>query len=333
MTEPVNPPEISVCIVTYNQERYIRQCVESALAQDVTVSFEIVIGDDCSEDATRAILTDLQAQYPDKIRLLLHEKNLGNRGGNNFLKLLQSSRGRYLATLDGDDYWTDPGKLRKQYEALEAQPDFAVCFHGVRAIHAEDDREIYRLPGPPEPLLTVEDICRNNYIHTNACFFRNVLGEDLEAWLKELPFQDWALHIYLSRFGKVRYLDEVMSVWRVHPSGNWNGVSAEKQIADVVKVLTHCDEMMGLACHGAIQHHLASVYRQVFHQGLENGAHRDVQGLGAFLEVCDRLIEAAPHHPVTAVERETYEEIRNTCRRVHEIFKQQALEQPSVKIP
>lgn len=329
MSKPLTPPEISVCIVTYNQERYIRQCVESALNQDVSVPFEIVIGDDGSQDKTRAILTDLQAQHPHKIRLLLHEKNLGNRGGNNFLKVLQSSQGRYLATLDGDDYWTDPSKLRRQYEALEAQPEVTVCFHGVRALHAEDDRELYRLPGPPEPLLTVEDICRNNYIHTNACFFRNVLGEDLEAWLKELPFQDWALHIYLARFGKVRYLDEVMSVWRVHPSGNWNGVAAEKQVADVVRVLTHCDGMMGFACHEAIQHHLAQVYRQVFQHGMESGSYRDAQSLEAFLEVCDRLIEAAPYHPVTAEERETYQEIQSRCRRLQEVFRQQG----SVKTP
>src|SRR5436190_3330060 len=96
-----DPMKVSVLIVAYNQERYIEQAVRSALMQQATFPFELVIGEDCSTDSTRAILQKLAAENPDRIRLFCHEKNLGML--NNYRTMVMKCTGEYLAVLEGDD--------------------------------------------------------------------------------------------------------------------------------------------------------------------------------------------------------------------------------------
>ena len=108
MSEDREQPKVSVRIVTYNHERFIGQAIDSVLMQTVNFPYEIVIGEDCSTDNTRRIVMDYRDRYPDKIRLLLHEQNVGQHA--NIMRTEAACRGRYMANLDGDDYWTDPCK-------------------------------------------------------------------------------------------------------------------------------------------------------------------------------------------------------------------------------
>lgn len=120
--------KVSVCIVTYNQEKYIEQCVRSVLEQKTQYEYEVIIGDDASTDNTRNILMDLEVQYPDKIRLLLHDKNIGP--SDNVLSVYNAARGQYIAHLDGDDYFL-PGKIEKQVGLMDVDPNFGMSFHSV----------------------------------------------------------------------------------------------------------------------------------------------------------------------------------------------------------
>ena len=104
----MNDPKVSVCILTYNHEKYIAQAVESALQQRTTFPVEILIGEDCSTDRTRDIVAELGRRHPDRVGLHLAEKNQG--GGRNFCNLFAQSRGQYVIILEGDDYWTAPHK-------------------------------------------------------------------------------------------------------------------------------------------------------------------------------------------------------------------------------
>src|SRR4051794_3890726 len=119
--------KVSVCMITYNHERFIEQAVASALTQATSFEYEIVIGEDCSTDRTRNILIELQRANPDKIRLLLPEHNLGAQ--RNFVQTLDMCRGQYIAYLEGDDYWTSSAKLQQQVDFLDQHADFAICFH------------------------------------------------------------------------------------------------------------------------------------------------------------------------------------------------------------
>lgn len=122
----VSDPLVSVGILVYNQKKYIKNAIESILRQEVDFNFEIVIADDGSTDGTREILKDYANRYPDLIRLILQEKNVGLVENSKCLK--RACRGKYRATQEGDDFWIDPNRLQRQVEFLENNPEYvAVC--------------------------------------------------------------------------------------------------------------------------------------------------------------------------------------------------------------
>src|SRR5579864_5044611 len=106
--------KLSVMMITYNHERFIAQALDSILAQQVNFDYEIVVGEDCSADGTRAILMDFHRRYPSRIVPFLRDRNMGAMP--NFESTLRACRGQYLALLEGDDYWTSPDKLQRQVD-------------------------------------------------------------------------------------------------------------------------------------------------------------------------------------------------------------------------
>lgn len=158
-------PLVSVLVLTYNHEKYVRQALESILMQDVNFEYEILVGDDCSTDGTVEILKEYARNY-SSIKLFLNPTNLG--ATKNACNILKNARGHYLATCEGDDYWTDPEKLKIQVKFLEENPKFVGCTHlfsivderGIRAkkildwvnqkdIFTINDFKGYILPGQP----------------------------------------------------------------------------------------------------------------------------------------------------------------------------------------
>lgn len=113
-------PKVSVCVITYNQEKYIRQCLASIVSQETNFQFEIIIGDDCSTDGTTNIVLEFAEKYPEKIRPFCHRKNIGGSENNIFVH--SRARGEYIAHMDGDDYAL-PGKLQIQADFLDRHPD------------------------------------------------------------------------------------------------------------------------------------------------------------------------------------------------------------------
>jgi len=226
--------KVSVLIVTYNHEKYIAKALDSVLMQEVDFDYEIVTGEDCSTDNTRDILIDYQSKHPDKIKLILQEKNLGFYGKYNFILTFNACRGQYIAMLEGDDYWTSPDKLQKQVDVLDNDSDCAICFHNVMVIY-EDAPELshpfyFRDPngpfmqGKPKPISTLEDLIKGNFIQTPSVMFRARLFEKLPNWFHMAFPGDWALHMLNAHHGNIRYIDEVMGVYRVHSGGAWSQI-------------------------------------------------------------------------------------------------------------
>jgi len=218
--------KVSVCMVTYNQEKYIAQAIESVLMQQVNFEYEIVIGEDCSTDRTRAIVEDYAARYPGKITALLHPQNLGPAhipGKNNFVATLKACQGQYIALLEGDDYWTDPYKLQKQVDFMESRPDCAICCHPVQMIYSDErvqhwgsiygknEKESYTieemLSGPPPQ------------IPTPGMMLRWELLPKLPEWFGKVLRGDGALHLLFAQYGKVCFLSECMAAHRKHGGG------------------------------------------------------------------------------------------------------------------
>lgn len=127
----IKNPKVSVTLMTYNQKDYIGQCLESLVTQECDFEFEIIVGDDASSDGTSDIVREYASKYPDIVIPLIHEKNLGPQG--NFLSILELTRGKYIAHMDGDDYAL-PGKLQAQADFMDKTPDCNICFHRVKAL-------------------------------------------------------------------------------------------------------------------------------------------------------------------------------------------------------
>ena len=118
---------VSVAITTYNHEKYIAQCIESALMQKSDFKYEIIIGEDCSTDNTRKICREYKKRYPEIIRLIEHKENVGLRKNN--YSVWSSAKGKYIAYLEGDDFWTNENKLQIQVDFLEQNPEFMGSGH------------------------------------------------------------------------------------------------------------------------------------------------------------------------------------------------------------
>lgn len=204
---------VSVFMLAYNQELYITQAIDGVLMQKTNFPVVLVIGEDHSTDGTRDICRSYAAKYPDKIKLLLNETNLGL--GTNYVKTYGQCTGKYVAICDGDDYWTDPLKLQKQVDFLENQPDFEIVFTNNKNIYPGGKKEIRKVEGIPYESSFNELVSVNYITSVTALFRRKPLSSGMEDLIRKLPYGDWPTYLWVTRDGgKIRFLDEVTSVYR-----------------------------------------------------------------------------------------------------------------------
>lgn len=215
-------PKVSVMMLAYNHERYIRLAVESAFAQTTDFPFEVVVGEDCSKDGTRTILEELKRVHGDRLRLLLREKNLG--AGRNYADTLEQCRGDFVALLDGDDLWTSPNKLQEQCAYMDEHPSCSLCFHEAKVID-EEGRELapdFRMIATAPGALDVFDLLSRNPISTCTAMFRRSVLPRIPSELSFLPLQDWPTFLLLAARGTVTYLPSVWSAYRLHAAATWS---------------------------------------------------------------------------------------------------------------
>lgn len=212
-----NYPLISVCMITYNHEKYVSRAVESVLMQNTKFPFELVIADDASNDKTRGILKMFKKKYPDRIRLILREKNIGM--GRNFLDAILSCKGDYLAILEGDDFWVSGKKLETQAGFLEKYHDYALCFCRTQAFFQKPLKgKSYFIPDKSVPVnaLGVEELLKHNFIATCSVMYRKKVLRNIPDWFLSQGLFDWSLHLLYAGEGKIGYIDQCMSKYRIH---------------------------------------------------------------------------------------------------------------------
>jgi glycosyltransferase involved in cell wall biosynthesis len=210
---------VSVCIFTYNHEKLIERCIESALMQNTDFDFEIVLGEDYSKDKTRNICNEYVKKYPNKVRLLDRGKNLGMC--ENIFDSLKNCKGKYTAILDGDDYWIDPLKLQKQFNFLETHSEMNLVFHQSLIINELNGTFSYFVK-ENKSLYTIEDIINNWCMATGAMFFRTK-AMDFPQFVYHTHNFDLAIQLILNKNGeKIGYIDELMSVYNINVGSNTN---------------------------------------------------------------------------------------------------------------
>lgn len=214
---------LSVVITTYNHEKYIAQCIEGAIMQKCNFRYEIIIGEDCSTDATRAICREYQKRYPEIIQLIEHSQNVGFRKNN--YSVWSSARGKYIAYLEGDDFWTNEHKLQIQVDLLEQNPQFMGSGHQA-FLYFENNPAKNRLFSCLEHLTEINftQNIESWLFATNSFVFRNFfidpkLQELQENFKKDPMFwSDRPLMVLCSLYGNFVYHSANMGCWRQHES-------------------------------------------------------------------------------------------------------------------
>ena len=256
------PVMVSVLCTTYNQESYIRKCLESLVGQETDFAYEILVHDDASTDRTADIIREFENAYPDKIRPIYQTVNQYSQGINIIDTILTpQAKGRYIAICEGDDYWTDPYKLQKQFDALEAHPEVDMCAHGAVLVK-EDTEEVLReiRPSDCDRVLTTEEVILGDggYLATNSLFYRVDLAKNSVTFCKLFPL-DYSLQIMGSLRGGIWYLAESMSAYRYMAKGSWTASTKDslaKRIAAqefVQKMLLQADIDTEGVYHAALE--------------------------------------------------------------------------------
>lgn len=226
VVEPSSASGITVSVIcpTYNHERYLRDCLDSLLAQETDFAYEILVGDDASTDATPRILQEYAELHPHRIVAILRPQNIGPVA--NAADLLRRAKGRYIALCEGDDYWIVKNKLQSQADHLDRHPRCAAHFHPVKVVDeaAPGGMDVFPRALAGQAFST-DQIVRTNFIPTDAVMYRRSerMLELLETNISDTAMPlDWLSHIVASRLGELHMAPVLMGVYRKHHGGIWS---------------------------------------------------------------------------------------------------------------
>lgn len=215
----VREPLVSVLTLTRNHASMITENLESILTQKTTFPFQHIIVDDASTDGTQDIINDYAARYPHIRPILLKHRA---PHGENVRALFEQCRSKYAVLCDGDDYFTDSGKLQTQVDFMERNPDCALCFHPVSVVYEDGSpTKTYPpadlLPGGERLWYSLRDLLISNFIQTNSVMYRWRFQEGLPEWFDPTLIPgDWYWHLLHAETGKIAYLRKPMSAYRRH---------------------------------------------------------------------------------------------------------------------
>lgn len=257
----MDKPLVSICCITYNQSKYINECLDSFLSQETSFSFEILIHDDASEDGTAEIIKSYENEYGDIIKPIyqtINQYSLGN-GPMNKLNFARA-KGKYIAMCEGDDYWTDPLKLQKQVDFLEANKEYSSCAHTSDSIYMLKNGNsiqneittsfVQKNKIDFDKDVSVFELFSSYPFQTATFMMRRYEFEKKKTWFNTLKQGDINLFIILGSLGKIRKFKEAMSVYRIHANGissNWHQTNDQVEERPEVKTLRFSfDQIKGL---------------------------------------------------------------------------------------
>jgi len=231
--------QLSVLVVSYNHEKYIKECIDSIISQDTPFEYEIVVTDDCSNDSTISIIEKSLNHSGLPYKIQNNKTNVGLV--KNYQKGFSACKGEYIAIIEGDDYWKDNKRLYKLVNFMNAHQECAMVFNSVIVYNEKEDK-----------FLNPEKVGTDNfeYISTNelaagkkfignlsSCVFRQSVIKKLKPDLFELPVADWMLSMVVSQFGKIAHLFEPMSVYRKHSYGVWTRMTRKEQLYKMINLI------------------------------------------------------------------------------------------------
>ena len=242
----MNEALVSVCCITYNHEKYIADAIEGFLIQKTSFPIEIIIHDDASTDKTADIVRSYENKYPNIIKPIFQTKNQWSKGIRpSPTYVWPKALGKYIALCEGDDYWTDPFKLQKQVDFLEANPDYSLCFHDAIVLWEDKSQPPkYFCSKDQKETSTIEDVIEKYFIPSASMLLRKEYITPLPDWFKDVYNGDWAIQMILSTKGKIKYIDELMSVYRKNQGALSGGIGKNIEYVNNqrIKLLNYFNE-------------------------------------------------------------------------------------------
>lgn len=200
-------PKVSVCVVTYNQENYIQQCLQSIVDQKVSFDFEIIVSDDCSRDDTRSIIQNFKEKYPNLVKIICQEENIG--GLKNYSAVHRTAKGEYVCHIDGDD-WLCPGKLEKQVLYLDANKTCALVAHRMQIWCSEEKVGTTKENAQS---ITLSNLLRGHpmFMNSSIMYRRSLLGDIFN--LNKL-FIDFYVYVAAALQADIGFINEILGNYR-----------------------------------------------------------------------------------------------------------------------
>lgn len=250
--------KVSILIVSYNQQDYIAEAVDSILCQDNGYDTEIIFIDDCSADKTFEIASERFSKY-NNVKLIKNPENLGIT--KNYQKGFSLCTGEYIFILEGDDYWIDSLKIKKQVEFLDNHPYHSMCFHPY--LMQEDNSRIFKpmvfeggektnLPvncveNSDESLYGINDLIFNEGLIGNfsVCCYRKKCLDQLPAEVFNVLSYDWIINMFMGHFGLLGRINTTMSVYRLSNTATWSQKPYKDRVSDIIDIIPVYDQLLG----------------------------------------------------------------------------------------
>lgn len=269
---------VSIFLLTYNQEQFIAQTINSILMQKTNFNFQIVIGEDCSTDGTRSICKTFAEKYSNKIKLLpALEKNIGLIA--NYMRTIKACEGKYIAICDGDDYWIDENKLQKQVSFLEDNPNYSIVYSKLKKLFPDGTFK-ESIQRKLKQAGDFDDLVFENVIPSVTVLFRNRQNiSAVPTWITNFPYGDWPTYLWILKDGgKIHFMDEITAVYRMHI-----GVSAQVRKSSSNTLLVNLGILICIWNDSGFHHKKSIVLRaiQKLEVGLMTSYNREKQYLKA----------------------------------------------------
>lgn len=222
---------VAISCLAYNHRDYIRECLEGFVKQKTNFKFVAIVHEDASTDNTAEIIREYELRYPQIIKPIYEKQNQYSKGDGSLARIMNKALldtgADYIAICEGDDYWTDPYKLQKQVDFMENNKQYSACFHNARILHENGDVRLFNDLKETHVQTPDAIIKRHWFIPTAALLFRNSIAEYPEFMKNN--FGDYAIELYYASKGPFYYMDDVMSVYRLH-QGSASTIIAKNQI-------------------------------------------------------------------------------------------------------
>ncbi|CAM1355379.1 glycosyltransferase family 2 protein [Tenacibaculum halocynthiae] len=233
--------KVSVCIIAYNHEGFIAECIESIVSQKADFDFEVIIGEDKSTDNTLLICKEYQEKYPEMIRVIERESNVGMLA--NWFDTIKEAKTEYLALCEGDDYWIDKYKLQKSFEILKNNPKYSIVTSNVVELSNNSDFKKYDWRWDKKRnVFKFEDYLYQLFFHTSTVMFKKVSLPDF-LYNKELIQADIPLFLLILLKGDLYHLNEFTSVYRRHEGGITNSVQNKNDLKKIKSIKVICENI------------------------------------------------------------------------------------------